>query len=225
MLRVGHRGAAGHAPENTLASFRKALEIGVDGVECDIHVCKSGEAVVIHDATLERTTSGKGKVSDFTLKELKTLDAGKGEQIPTLEELLKFIDKRVTLYIELKEDEAVDPVAKIIAHHAENEGWGYEKLPVLSFDHRQLVRIRQINTRILTGATLVGIPLDYAACAARAGAWSVNPCIEYVDGDFVADARSRGLKTLVWTVNKPEQIAKARALGADALVSDFPDRL
>src|SRR3989338_4292016 len=100
---MGHRGAAALEPENTLRSFRKAIEIGVDYVEFDIHRCKSGELVVIHDETVDRTTNGKGFVADLTLQQLKKLDAGKGEQIPALQEVIDCCKGNVKMQIELKE--------------------------------------------------------------------------------------------------------------------------
>src|ERR1700730_9477951 len=101
MWKIGHRGACGHAPENTLASMKKALDFGVHGFEFDIQMSKDGEPVVIHDDTLERTTNGKGLVSDFTLKELQQFDAGNGERIPSLRDVLDMVDKRCRLFIEL----------------------------------------------------------------------------------------------------------------------------
>ncbi len=114
MLKIGHRGAMGYAPENTLGSFAKALELGVDGIELDVHVCKSGEVVVIHDERVDRTTNGKGQVKEMTLKELKELDAGKGERIPTLEEVLDFVDRRAFIDIELKAEGIGNSVADIV---------------------------------------------------------------------------------------------------------------
>ncbi len=103
MLRIGHRGAKAYAPENTLASFKKALEIGVDAVELDVRKTKDTQLVVIHDADVKRTTNGEGLVNDFTLKEIKSFDAGGGEKIPTFEEALDFLDKKVKVFVELKE--------------------------------------------------------------------------------------------------------------------------
>ena len=91
VLRIGHRGAAGHAPENTLVSFEKAIDLGCDMTELDVHICGSGELVVIHDETVDRTTNGSGRVSELTLREIKILDAGDGEEIPTLEEVLELL--------------------------------------------------------------------------------------------------------------------------------------
>jgi len=110
VLRIGHRGAAGHAPENTLASFRKAIELGLDMTELDVHVCASGELVVIHDENVDRTTNSKGWVSKLSLTELKRLDAGAGETVPTLAEVLDLLKDRIMLNIELKGLGTAEPV-------------------------------------------------------------------------------------------------------------------
>lgn len=225
MLKIGHRGAAGHAPENTLQSFAKALELGANGVEFDVHICKSGEPVVIHDETLERTTNGTGFVKEKTLTELKTLDAGKGEKIPTLTEALDFIDKRVLVMVELKSTDSPGPVADMLQYHVNDRGWEYSQFIVVSFNHHWLAQIRAINPQIAVGATLVGIPLDYARLAADIGAAAINPSIDYVNEDFVTDAHARGLDVYVWTVNAPYKIARAKNLGVDGIISDHPDRL
>ena len=102
VVKVGHRGAAGHEPENTLRSFRKALDLGADMVELDVHLCGTGELVVIHDETVDRTTDGSGSVRDMPFHELRGLDAGKGERIPTLREVLDLLEGRAGVNIELK---------------------------------------------------------------------------------------------------------------------------
>ena len=117
IIKVGHRGAMGYEPENTLRSFKKALELGVDMIEFDVYVCKSGELVVIQDDTLERTTNGKGLVIEKTLAELKELDAGKEEKIPTLEEIMDLADKKVKINVELKGNNTAEPVSDMIENY------------------------------------------------------------------------------------------------------------
>ena len=117
ILSIGHRGACVYEPENTLRSFARALELGADMIEFDVHVCASGEAVVIHDAALKRTTNGLGYVKDKTLEELKTLDAGKGEKIPVLEEVFDLVNKRAGLNIELKSENAPVKVCSVIREY------------------------------------------------------------------------------------------------------------
>ena len=223
--KLGHRGACGHAPENTLLSMKKALALGVHGFEFDIQLSRDGEPMVIHDDTLERTTSGKGNVRDFTAEELQQLDAGDGEKIPTLRNVLDLVDKRCRLFIELKAEHSAFPVAETITYAVEHMGWSYEQFFVCSFDHRQIASVRAINPAIHTCALLVGIPVSLAAIAQEAGAWSINPNIHHMSAALVQDAHKRGLKVCVWTANSPAEIAKAKAYGVDGIMSDFPDRL
>lgn len=225
MLKIGHRGACGYAPENTLASMQKAIELGVDGFEFDIQLSRDGIPVVIHDDSLERTTNGKGLVSDYTLAELQKFDAGNGEKIPSLTDVINFADKRCHLFIELKAENSVKPVAEIIANSVKNLDWSYEQFCVVSFNHLQLMEMRALIPEIKTGALFVGIPVNLAAIAADAGAWSINPCIHHINQELVADAHARGLKVLVWTCNEPSEIAKAKSLGVDGIFSNFPDRI
>lgn len=226
--RIGHRGACGHAPENTLLSMRTALALGVDGVEFDIQLSRDGEAVVIHDDTLERTTSGTGRVCDHTLAELQRMDAGQGraegETIPSLRDVMRVIDKRCRLLIELKAEHATAPVADII-RQAAAEGWEYEQLLVCAFDHPQLAQIRALDPNIRTCALLAGIPVSLARVAEEAGAWAINPCIQHISQALVDDARARGLRVITWTANHASHIQRAQALGVDGIISDFPDRL
>src|SRR5437660_7666970 len=102
ILSVGHRGAAALEPENTIRSFRRAIELGCDFAECDVHLTRDGQLAVMHDAAVDRTTNGSGPISDFTMAELKQLDAGQGERVPTLDEVLETVRGRIKLLIELK---------------------------------------------------------------------------------------------------------------------------
>ncbi len=225
MLRMGHRGACGYAPENTLASMRKAIELGVYGFEFDIQLSKDGIPVVIHDETLERTTNGNGLVSDFTLKELQEFDAGNGEKIPSLQDVINMVDKRTRLFVELKAEASTKPVADIINNAAKNLGWGYEQFFICSFNHQQIAQSRKFIPEVRTCALLVGIPVTLAQIAVEAGAWSLNPAVHHTNKALVDDAHKRGLKVMVWTADKPEEIAKARALKVDGIISNFPDRI
>lgn len=225
MWVIGHRGAAGHVPENTLLSFRRALEMGVDAVELDVHLSASGEVVVIHDDTLDRTTNGTGPVRDKTLAELQALQAGGVGHIPSLAEVLDLIDKRCRVFIEVKADEAALPAAFLIEWYVHKCGWRYDQLILISFHHHLLTDVTRANPNIVTGALFVGIPVHYAQIAADAGASYAMPGIGQCNAPLVEDAKKRGLKTVVWTANTPAQIEKAKALGVDGICSDFPDRV
>ncbi len=225
MWKIGHRGACGHVPENTLASMRKAIELGVDGFEFDIQLSKDGVPVVIHDDTLDRTTNGKGLVSDFTLKELQGFDAGNGEKIPSLQDVINMVDKQTRLFIELKAKTSTKPVADIINYAVQNLVWNYDQFFICSFNHQQIAESRALIPEVRTCALLVGIPVTLSQIAIEAGAWSINPSIHHINQELVDDARKRGLKVMVWTADRPEEITRARTLKVDGIISNFPDRL
>ena len=114
MLIIAHRGASGYEPENTLRSFRKAIGLKSDAIELDVQLTKDNKLVVIHDETVNRTTNGKGKVKDLTLRELRKLDAGKGEKVPTLEEVFNLVKRKVKIHVELKGNNIAKPVNDLI---------------------------------------------------------------------------------------------------------------
>ena len=150
MLRIGHRGARAYEPENTLRSFKKALEIGVDAVELDVRKTKDNQLVVIHDADVKRTTDGKGLVGELTLKKIKEFSAEKGEKIPTLKESLDFLDKKVKILIELKE---ADVEKQVLTAVREN---GLQKNVILvSFIDEVLQKIREMDKEVEIGLIYV----------------------------------------------------------------------
>lgn len=225
MLKIAHRGASGYAPENTLKAFRLGIKQGADGMEFDIRTCKTGEPVIIHDATLKRTTNGKGYVRRKTLKELKSLDAGDGEQIPTLEEVLEAFAGKVWLFLEIKDAASIKPTAALVKKYGERVG--YDKMPVIGFNLRWLAAVKKINPKILIGATPSdsGIPQNFFTKAKQMNAWSANPCIKLLTPAHMKAARENGLRITTWTANSKRDIDKARKLGVDAVLGDFPDRL
>lgn len=227
--RIGHRGASGAYPENTMLAFKKAIELGANGIECDVHVCKSREVVVIHDTTLERTTNGKGRVHDLTLGELKKLDAGKGETIPTLEEVLLAYAGKITVFIETKSDEVAEPAARIITQLAKTRGLRLASMPVISFSEKQLLAVQAVNPRILTGATPgkqdESRALSFIERAKANGMWSINPNINGLKEEHVKAAHAAGLKVITWTANSQQEIDKAYTLGVDGVMSDWPEQL
>lgn len=223
LLCIGHRGAMGHAPENTLLSIRKALELGVLCMELDVyHV--DGHIVVFHDDRLERTTDGTGYICEKSFAYLRSLDAGEGQQIPTLEEACDVIDSQVCLNIELKGAEMAAPVARLITKLVD-DGWDKEKFLVSSFHHQALLEMKRMHPDIKLGALIRGIPVDGARFAEDLGAFSVHPALDFVNQHFVDDAHVRGLKVFVYGVDHPEDIAKMYRLGVDGVFTGFPERV
>ena len=223
LLCIGHRGAMGHAPENTLASFQKALELGTPCVELDAYYV-DGNLLVFHDDRLERTTNGSGYLLDRNFDYLRSLDAGNGEKIPTLREVFEAIDLRAGVNIELKGPHTARPVVGFISA-LRKHGWKDDLILVSSFNHRQLAEVRRIDSRIRLGAMIVGLPVDDAAFAAVLGAYSVHLSLEFVDRRFVDDAHSRGLRVFVFTVNHPDDICKMEELGVDGVFTNYPERV
>ncbi|MDY6951882.1 MAG: glycerophosphodiester phosphodiesterase family protein [Thermodesulfobacteriota bacterium] len=213
---MGHRGAAALEPENTLLSISRAIEIGVDAVEIDVHLSKDNEVVVIHDATLDRTSNGTGLVCSHTLKELKKLDAGKGETIPTLQEVMALIDKRVKLVIELKEEGTEGQVVALI-----HENGLVDNVYVISFWHRLVQRVKEMGQGIKTGVLLVGCPVD-TTVATQASADAFVMRYTFVDNPFVEMAHRKGLKVFIWNIDDPTLVQPYADMGVDGIGSNDP---
>ncbi len=224
-LRIGHRGAMGHEPENTLASFKKALDFNVDGIEMDVYCCRTGEVIAIHDKTLERTTNGKGHVTKKDFAYLRALNAGRGEKIPTLEEVLDLVDKKVMVNIELKGPRTAEPVARVIRKYINDKGWGAHMFWVSSFDHEELKRFKAIEPEVKIGALIKRLPRNHEDFIKRIGADSINILLRAVKRKFIDYAHRKGVKVFVWTVNHPDDIKRMKLLGVDAIISNFPDRI
>jgi len=224
VVKVGHRGAAGHEPENTLSSFRRAMELGADMVELDVHLCGSGELVVIHDETVDRTTDGSGEVAKLTLDELKGLDAGKGERIPTLREVIDLAAERMGINIELKGPGTAKSALENIEAAVE-KGWEITDFQVSSFSLEELSAIRELSGDVRTGVLYALDTGGIMGFTEGNRAYSLNPHHRIVTPDLVSEAHRRGLKVYAWTVNEPVDIARMKGLGVDGIISDYPDRL
>jgi glycerophosphoryl diester phosphodiesterase len=221
-LVVGHRGAAGHEPENTLRSIRRALELNADGIEIDVRLV-DGELVVFHDKRLERTTNGRGLLVRRTFAQIRQLDAGLGERIPTLREVLETVNKRAFVNIELKGYRTAGPVCALIAEFMSQRGWDAEHFLVSSFLRRELRSIT--NPAIRIGLLFTRPSRLYHIGARQVRAWSVHPAVRFTSRRFVENAHRRGWKVLPYTANTPAQIARIKATGADGVFTDYPERI
>jgi glycerophosphoryl diester phosphodiesterase len=219
VLRIGHRGAAGHEPENTLRGFEAAVALGADMVELDVHLCASGELVVIHDETVDRTTNGSGTVAGMTLSELRSLDAGKGERIPTLAEVFSTLRGRAGVNIELKGVGTAEPV------HDYLKGVHAGNVIVTSFDWKMLARMRELSEEVRIGPLVYEDMAEALAVAEEIEAYSVNPYHRKIDAGYVAEAHGSGLRVYPWTVNEARDIGRVIGLSVDGVISDFPDRV
>ncbi len=228
MLKIGHRGACGYAPENTLKSFQKAIDLGVDMIELDVQLCKSGELVVIHDDTVDRTADGSGFVKKLKLKNLKKLDAGAGERIPTLEEVLNLVNRRIRINIELKRPKTAKPVLEIIDKCIRNKGWNIDDFVISSFSRSELKKARAINPLIQMGFLISRFRLLdhwWLSFAKKIRASFIGPSLKIISKRLIRKAHKHGLRVYIWTVNDPKDIERMRRWGADGIFSNFPDRV
>jgi glycerophosphoryl diester phosphodiesterase len=217
---MGHRGAAALEPENTLRSIRTALAMGVAAVEIDVQLTKDGELAVIHDGTLDRTTNGQGAVKDFTLAELKGLDAGQGEAIPSLAEVAAAVAGRAHLIVELKHPEAAPALLKFFQARDI-----FTEAHVISFWHPALRALREEEPRLRTGVLLVGCPADPVGLARAAGAEALVLHYGYVVPDLVAAAHAAGLLVYIWNIDDVETVKPYLAMNLDGIGSNRPDVL
>ena len=219
MFIFAHRGASAHAPENTLRAVEIALEQGADGVELDVHQ-HGDEFILIHDRWVQRTTNGYGELADLSFTELRKLDAGNGQQIPTLAEVMAVIDGRCELNIEMKGIQSAAHLLDYVAHH--QQGFTADQIVYSSFNHRLLKTIRQLSDQAILGALTASLPVDYARFAEDLGAQSVNPDVTFVTAEFVDDAKQRGLKVFSYTVDEPADILRLRDWRVDGIFANSP---
>ncbi len=214
MLKIGHRGAKGYVNENTLASFKKAIALGVDMIELDVYQSKDGIPVVIHDKTLDRTTTGSGLVCDFTSKELQEFG------VPTLEEVFLLVENRCEINIEIKLFEVTNSVLELI-----DNSFAKDKIIISSFDWNALQEVRFHDDAIRIGV-LTETNLTLAQSFAKfIKAYSIHPYYHLLTAENVIQMQSKSFKVYPWTVNEPEDIIFVQSLQVDGIITDFPDRL
>ena len=223
MLIFAHRGASGVEPENTLRAIKAALEADVDGIEIDLHEV-DGKLIVIHDRWLHRTTSGTGQIFHHNYEHLRSLDAGNGETIPTLDEVFTLVAGKCKINLELKGVSNLEILYSYIDTAIETTGLVNEDILLSSFNHRLLNTIHQQRPDFAIGALTACYPLDYAKFAEQLNAYSVHLDVNFISEHFVSDAHQRGLKVFVYTVDELEDIQTMKALGVDGIFSNFPTR-
>lgn len=229
-----HRGASGwdrqYAPENTMSAFRKAVEMGADGIEFDVQLTKDGEIVICHDERIDRTSRGRGWLKDFTLAELKKIDFGKPHveygfvEIPTLREFLEFAKPMdIKVNIELKTgviyyDGLEEKTARMVREFDMEE-----KVIYSSFNHYSLQKQKHIFPEVQIGLLMeqdvVRVPEDVQ----RMGAYAVHPPEFMVTKEYVEKCHSHNIKVHTWTVDNPDRMRQLISIGVDAIITDCPD--
>lgn len=221
-LILAHRGAHGGYPENTLGGIRRALAAGARALEIDVHWV-DGHLLVFHDHRLERRTDGNGRLADHGFEALRRLDAGAGECIPTLEEVLELVDGRALLDVELKGARTAGPVAERLLACRAGGRWPAGSLMVSSFNHRELLAFGEAAPDIARAMLCEGVLLDMVGAARRLGADWVHLGLDYADPPLLAELRRAGLKVGVYTVNQEAELERLLQAGVDALFTDeFP---
>ncbi|MEJ2068830.1 MAG: glycerophosphodiester phosphodiesterase family protein [Syntrophobacterales bacterium] len=217
---MGHRGAPAYEPENTLRSIRTALAMGVSAVEVDVQLTKDDELAVIHDSTVDRTTNGTGAVRDFTLADLKRLDAGKGETIPSLAEVVEEVRGKAHLIIEVKHPEAA-PVLLQFFQIRDIFGQAH----VISFWHPVVRVLKEKEARLRTGVLMVGCPADPVGLARAALAEALVLHYAYVTPELANAAQAAGLQVYIWNIDDVETVKPYLTLNLDGIGSNRPDVL
>lgn len=220
---IAHRGARGHAPENTLAAFDQALALGAKWVELDVQ-WHADRLWVFHDSRLERCTNGTGWLVDHDAEALRRLDAGGGERIPWLPEVLDRIDRRAGVNVELKTAAGTGAAVATVLREYLERGWKAEQFLVSSFHLPELRDFKRRLPEVPLGVLLTGVPLNLAAAVTELGAAVCSLDLDFADPALIADAHRRGARVFVYTVNAADDIARMKALGVDGIFTDFPDR-
>jgi glycerophosphoryl diester phosphodiesterase len=222
-LVISHAACGGHAPENTLQGIRKAIQLGSDAIEIDVQATSDGVPVLMHDATVDRTTSGNGAVKDHTLEQIRSLDTG-GEPVPTLAEVLDITKNNALLVMEIKQPGIEEHVSKVV-----HDAGALNEVMVWSFFPPALEGMRAVEPRI-PAALLVGGDMmpnwpAMRTLAVRLGLQGVSLFVDGVTGEMALDCRRSGLALYSWTADSKDQINKLVGLGADGICSNFPDRV
>lgn len=216
-IRIAHRGASGYEPENTVKSFEKAIELNADMIEFDVRESLDGHLVVMHDETVDRTTSGTGPVSMKTLSELKDLDAGEGQQIPMVEEILEFGKDRTKFVLELKQDGVEDKVVSLL-----NKYDLLDDVYIVSFKPRRLKMIKELEPRLKMGLIILAA-INPVKLTKDCGADFMAPYHKFISKSLIDNAKESGLYTFTWTVDEYSKAQSLREKGVSGIVTNKPD--
>jgi len=232
---IAHRGASGYKPENTLSSFKYALDLGAFAMELDVFLCKAkseqeSPVVVIHDNTIDRTTNGHGFVSEITLKQLQSYDAGNGEHIPLLSEVLDLLNKEpmknyLIVNIELKGPNTAQAVANIIKHYIQYQNWAPKNFIISSFDHDKIQEFQHYIPEIKTGAIFFKSDKDVIKITQKTNANYLILDYQSVTHNLITKAHSRGIFIFAYTVNDVAIAEELATWQIDGIITDYPDIL
>jgi glycerophosphoryl diester phosphodiesterase len=218
----GHRGNPAHHPENTMRSFRSAISAGVDLIECDVHLSSDGRLMVIHDHTLDRTTNGTGLVRDHTAAELRRFDAGEGERIPLLQDVVELAIGKVGLVIEIKQIPIQYPGLEDKLVAMLRQLGAVSECAVVSFHHPSIRQLREMEPKLQLGILEGARPIDPARLMREAGADVYSPHWGATDPQLVKDIHSAGGAVGVWTVDDDAGVAWCKLCRPDSIFTNRP---
>ncbi len=222
---IAHRGASGLEPENTLLSFARAIELGATWLELDVQRL-GDDLVVLHDDTVDRTTNGTGRLQDFTLARLRALDAGAGERIPLLQEVLDLVAGRARIHVELKGEGTAAPTVALLTRALVHGPWEAGSFVLSSFAWDRLEEARALAPALPLAALISGhVAPEALEAAVRLGAEGVHVGKWAARAGVVRDARALGLAVRVFTVNERWEYELMRRIGVDAVFTDHPERV
>jgi glycerophosphoryl diester phosphodiesterase len=216
LIICAHRGSRTALPENTLAAFRRAVDEAADEIEMDLRLSADGRLVVVHDATVDRTTDATGAVADLTFEELRALDAGDGEPIPSFEEVLDGVGAR--LQVEIKAPEAVEPLAELLRERPDE----LDRISPCCFDRHVVAELVRLFPTTRVGLISSAGSAENVARAVELGASRVLFGWPGTTRELVSRAHRQGLDVSVWPVNTAEQLRHALELGVDGCTTDHP---
>lgn len=223
---IGHRGASAYYSENTIESFIKAIELDVWAIELDVRRCKSGELVVMHDATVDRMTTSRGSVAKKSLQDLQALSFKKGGSVPTLSQALDAIAGRAVVILDLKEEGIAWDIVLLIRHYVEKKQWKYEQFYATGFEHRELKKLHELLPAVRLAPAITGTPANLAQSAQDLGASAVCFLDVVFSKSVFDDARKRGLETWIYLFDESEEnIKKFKQMAMNAIMLNAPDKV
>lgn len=224
MKIIAHRGASGHAPDNTIKAIDQALLSPADAIEVDVYLNNSTELVVTHERWLQRTTNGFGCVQSTPMSQILTFDAGEGEKIPTLWQILSTIAGKCEVNIELKGTNTARKTIDILHRATQELKFTYEQFLISSFNHHLLKEVHQLMPALKLGALTASLPIHYAEFAEEVHAFAVCVDVDFISAPFIHDAHNRNLKIYAYTVNEPEDIESLFELQVDGIFTNYPEK-
>ena len=222
-LLIGHRGAMGILPENTLSSIELAINLGCDAVEIDVFKCASGELVVFHDKKVNKLTNGYGRIEKMSLDEIKKLIVIGNEKIPTLTEVLDLINGKIILNIELKGRNTAIPTHKLLNKYFLNSKWTPDKILISSFIQNELTDFRMLDNNVRLGVLIEKNIEKSIKFSKRINAFSINPDYKLLDKKTLMLIKENGFKVYPWTVNDMDKFNSLFEMGVDGIITDFPN--